>query len=78
MGNGRGKQLHEQFGSKFWLFGAILALILALGQGLNALEATKTSSVVVHVILCSIWLIGAAFYFLTWRKAREPKGPKAD
>lgn len=73
-----GKQVWPGPGSKFWLVQLILALILALGQGLNALEATKTTSVVVHVVLCLICLTASAFYFLNWRKGREPNGPEAD
>lgn len=56
-------------GSKFWLVMAILSLIFAIDQGLNALEATKTASVVYHVVLSSICLMGSSFYFLDWRRA---------
>ena len=57
---------------------AILALFLALGQGLDALETTKTTSVVFHVVFGLIGLAVSAFYFLNWRKGRESTGPEAD
>ncbi len=79
MADGRaGKQVWPEPGSKFWLVMVILTLILALGQGLNALEATKTTSVIFHIVLGLICLTASAFYFLNWRKGREPKRAEAD
>ena len=50
---------------------AILFIFLAIGQAYDALEATKTSSVAFHIVLCSVQLAGSAFYFLLWRRGRR-------
>ena len=54
---------------------AILFIFLATGQAVDALEATKTTSVVFHLVVGSVQLAGSAFYFLLWRKGRRPDEP---